>query len=69
MTMARTTGVIFALPILVAVLALAGCGDDIESVRETAYEEGYEAAVFDVCRELRSVSDQVMSQLRSCEGL
>lgn len=57
------------LTLMGAMLALAACGDDRDTIRDEAYEEGFEAGAYEVCREIGGISQDIRNRLRACRGL
>ena len=52
----------------IALLALAGCGEDEQEIRDQAFEEGYDEGQYDVCRELNAIAPRIKDHLKSCQG-
>lgn len=57
------------LTLMGAMLVLAACGDDSDTIRDEAYEEGFEAGAYEVCREIGAISQDIRNRLRACQGL
>jgi len=57
------------LTLIGAMLVLTACGDDSDTIRDEAYEEGFEAGAYEVCREIGGISQDIRNRLRACQGL
>ena len=57
------------LTLIGAMLVLTACGDDSDTIRDEAYEEGFEAGTYEVCREIGGISQDIRNRLRTCRGL
>lgn len=56
------------LTLIETMLMLAACGDSSDTIRDEAYEEGFEAGAYEVCSEIGDISLDIRDQLRSCRG-